>query len=99
VGNIWYRFLVDVPSTIPGRDVVLDVPLVTTEAWCWVNGKYVAHRPYKEAYIRPAPMEVDVTDAVLPGERNLVTLRVNTSLSPAQAAEGLYSRPFFYTPK
>lgn len=99
VGNLWYRFSVDVPPEARGKKVVLCVPLIATEAWCWINGKYVGHRPYKEAYIRPAQMEVDVTDALLPGRKNVVAFRVNTSLSPAQAAEGLYSRPFLYTPK
>jgi len=99
VGNIWYRFTVDVPRAAQAGKVVLYVPLVMTEAWCWVNGEYVGHRPYQEAYIRPGQMEVDVTGALLPGQRNVVAFRVNTSLSPAQAAEGLYSRPFLYTPK
>jgi beta-galactosidase/beta-glucuronidase len=99
VGNVWYRFPVEVPRAARTGKVVLYVPLVMTEAWCWVNGKYAGHRPYKEAYIRPGPMEVDVTDALLPGQTNVVAFRVNTSLSPAQAAEGVYCRPFLYTPK
>ncbi len=36
-------------------------PVVVTEAWCWVNGQYAGHRPYQEAYVRPAEMELDVT--------------------------------------
>jgi hypothetical protein len=64
-----------------------------------VNGCYVGHRPYREAYIRPAQMEFDVTEAVRPGETNLIAVRIYTSLSAAQAAEGIYSRALLYSPK
>jgi hypothetical protein len=52
-----------------------------------------------EAYIRPNPLEFDVTDAIRPGGMNQVTIRVSTSLAPAQAASGLLSRLFLYAPK
>ncbi|NUQ64208.1 MAG: DUF4838 domain-containing protein [Pirellulales bacterium] len=99
LGHIWYRFQVDVPADARGKKVMLSIPVVTTEAWCWVNGRYIGRRPYLEAYIRPAPMEVDVTEAIRPGERNVVAVRVYTSLSAAQAAEGICSRAFLYAPK
>ena len=99
VGQMWYRLRVDVPESLPGRRVMLTAPCLTTEGWCWVNGKYVGYRPYKEAYERPAAMEVDVTDALKPGESNTITFRINTSLSEAQIAEGLYCRVFLYAPK
>lgn len=99
LGHLWYRLKFDVPAGARGKKVMLNVPVVTTEAWCWVNGRYVGHRPYLEAYIRPATMELDVTEAIRPGERNVVAVRVYTSLSAAQAAEGIYSRAFLYTPK
>jgi len=78
---------------------MLSVPVVVTEAWCWVNGTYAGHRPYQEAYIRPAEMELDITPLVRPGQTNVIAIRVDTSLSPAQAAEGIQSRVFLYTPK
>jgi hypothetical protein len=99
VGNIWYRLKVDVPASAQGKKVMLCVPVVVTEAWCWVNGHYVGHRPYQEAYIRPAEMELDVTESVRPGKANVIAIRVDTSLSAAQAADGLQSRVLLYTPK
>jgi hypothetical protein len=59
VGHIWYRLKVDVPASARGQKVMLYAPVLETEAWCWVNGRYVSHRPYQEAYIRPAQMEFD----------------------------------------
>jgi hypothetical protein len=75
------------------------VPVVVTEAWCWVNGNYAGHRPYQEAYVRPAEMELDVTPFIRPGQTNVIAIRVDTSLSAAQAAEGMQSRALLYTPK
>jgi hypothetical protein len=100
VGNLWYRFKVDVPaSAADKRKVVLFAPTVETEGWAWVNGKYVGYRPYMEAYVRPIEMECDVTDAIKPGETNVVVFRVHTSLAQAQAASGLMNRVFMYAPK
>lgn len=99
VGYLWYRFKVNVPNSAKGKKVILYVPTVETEAWCWVNGKYIGHRPYMEAYVRPTPMEVEVTKALRPGMTNVIVLRVSTGLNPAQSAGGLISRPFLFTPK
>ncbi len=99
VGHIWYRLKVDVPATARGKKMMLCVPVVVTEAWCWVNGEYAGHRPYQEAYIRPAEMELDVTSLIRPGQANSIAIRVDTSLSAAQAAEGIQSRAILYTPQ
>jgi len=99
VGHVWYRLKFDVPAAAEGKKVVLCVPVVVTEAWCWVNGAYAGHRPYQEAYVRPAEMEIDVTPLVRAGQSNVIAIRVDTSLSPAQAAEGMQSRALLYSPK
>ena len=99
LGHVWYRFRVDVPESAAGRAVRLYAPELETEAWAWVNGRYVGHRPYREAYIRPAEMDLDVTDALRPGEVNTIAIRVNTSLASASAAGGLQSRLFLYAPR
>jgi hypothetical protein len=99
LGHVWYRLKLDLPLGAQGRKVMLCVPVVVTEAWCWVNGRYAGHRPYQEAYIRPAEMELDVTELLRPGQTNSIAIRVDTSLSAAQAAEGMQSRALLYTPK
>jgi len=98
LGSIWYRLKVKVPESSKGRRMMLVIPTLETEGWCWVNGKFVGYRPYLEAYIRPASMECDVTNVLHPGE-NEITVRVHTSLSAAQEASGLLSRPYLYSPK
>jgi sugar lactone lactonase YvrE len=99
LGAIWYRFTVDVPATAAGRPVRLYAPAVETEAWGWVNGKFVGHRPYREAYVRPNEIDFDVTKALRPGRKNSVVLRVHTGFNAAQAASGLVSRLFLYAVK
>ncbi len=99
VGVVWYRFRVDVPASAAGRRVVLLAPVVETEAWAWVNGRYVGHRPYREAYERPSELALDVTEALQPGRPNVITLRVDTSRNLAAAAGGLDGRLLLYAPK
>ena len=99
MGYIWYRLKVDVPAEFAGRKIMLSAAIVETEAWGWVNGKYVGHRPYSEAYIRPAEINMDISDAVVPGETNVIAIRVGTGRNAAQAAGGFMSRLFMYAPK
>ena len=80
------------PAGARGTKIMLCVPVVVTEAWCWVNGHYAGHRSYQEAYVRPAEMELDVTEFIRAGQANLIVIRVDTSLSAEQAAEGIQSR-------
>jgi hypothetical protein len=98
LGALWYRLEVDVPEVTAGRAVRLYCTVAETEAWVWVNGVYVGHRPYNEAYLRPNELDLEVTDALAPGGNNSVVLRLHTNYQPAQMAAGLASRLFLYTP-
>ncbi len=99
MGALWYRLEVDVPAAAKGKKVRLYAPAVESEAWVWVNGKFVGHREYHEAYERPNPIDLDVSAALEPGKRNQVTVRVHTAFNPAAQAGGLTSRLFLYAPK
>ena len=99
LGAIWYRMAVDAPAAAGGRQVRLYAPAVETEAWVWVNGRLVGHRPYQDAYVRPNPVDMDVTEALVPGQRNSIVIRVQTSTNASQAAAGMTSRAFLYSPK
>lgn len=98
VGFMWYIFELDVPAAAIGKPIRLYAPIVATEAWVWTNGEYTGHRPYQEAYIRPAELSFDVTRQVRAG-RNVVGVRVSTSLSRIQVAEGFQGPLFLYSPK
>jgi Domain of unknown function (DUF4838)/Glycosyl hydrolases family 2, sugar binding domain len=98
LGAMWYRLNVDVPATPAGQTIRLHCMAVETEAWVWVNGQFVGHRPYAEGYLRPNPFDFDVTKALRPGQRNSVVVRVHTNYQPAQMAGGLVGRLFLYSP-
>jgi hypothetical protein len=99
MGAMWYRFSLDVPAAVKGKKVRLYAPAVETEVWGWVNGRFVGHRPYHEAYERPNEIDLDVTEALLPGQKNTIALRVHTGMGASQAADGMVSRAFLYAPK
>jgi len=98
VGFMWYVFELDVSPDAIGKPIQLYAPIVATEAWVWTNGEYTGHRPYQEAYIRPAELSFDVTGQVHAG-RNVIGVRVSTSLSRIQVAEGFQGGLFLYAPK
>lgn len=98
-GLMWYEFDTDVPAAAAGKTVKLYAPVVIAEAWVWMNGKYIGHRKYQEAYIRPAPLDFDVTGAVEPGKKNTIAVRVSTGMNLTQAPDGFQGRLFLYSPK
>jgi len=98
LGALWYRLDVDIPASAAGKPARLHCMAAETEAWVWVNGKFVGHRPYIDAYIRPCKIDLDVTDALIPGKKNNVVVRLHTNLQPAQMSAGLASRLFIYSP-
>ena len=46
-GYIWYRMDVDMPASAAGKTLRLYSPAVESEAWGWVNGRYIGHRPIR----------------------------------------------------
>jgi hypothetical protein len=97
-GLMWYVYDVDVPARFQGKPIKLYAPVVVDEAWAWVNGNYAGHRGYFEPYSRPCPLDLDVTNMVHPGH-NTIAVRVSTSTNRSQAAEGMASRLWLWSPK
>ncbi|MCC7519008.1 MAG: DUF4838 domain-containing protein [Verrucomicrobiae bacterium] len=98
LGFMWYIFELEVPTSAIGKPIRIHAPIVVTEAWVWTNGEYTGHRPYAEAYLRPATVDFDVTQQIKAG-RNVIGVRVSTSLSRVQVAEGFQAPLFLYSPK
>jgi hypothetical protein len=95
-GFIWYVFELEVPASSVGKPIHVHAPTVVAEAWAWTNGHFSGHRDYLAAYIRPAPMDFDVSSQVKAG-RNVVAVRVGTS-NRMQASEGFQGPLFLYSP-
>jgi hypothetical protein len=96
-GEMWYIFELDVPGSRVGKPVTLYAPIVTSEAYVWMNGQYVGHRPYQQAYIRPAELSFDVTEFVKKG-KNVIGVLVRANCL-TESAEGFQGPLFLYAPK
>jgi len=97
-GYLWYNFELDVPASAKDKPLTLYSPIVVDDAWVWVNGQFVGHRGRIDPYMRPAPIEYDVTKLIKPGAQNTVTVRVGTGFCPAAVADGFLGRLFLYSP-
>ncbi len=96
-GYGWYRADVEVDGAFSGRPIRLFVGGAINEAWVWVNGRYIGHRPHQLWWRGAAAhrIDLDITDAVRPGQRNMIAIRV---LKDADAGGGIYERGFLYAP-
>jgi hypothetical protein len=97
-GAMWYAFELKVPAAARGKTVKLYSPIVVDDAWVWMNGSFVGHRGHLDPYIRPAPIEYDVTNLIQPGKPNVIAVRVHTGLCPTAVADGFMGRLFLYAP-
>jgi len=94
-GYGWYRTTFTVDKQFAGKPVKLYVGGVINEAWVWVNGQYIGHRPHRLWWSGNREVEMDVTAAMKPGQANTVAIRV---WNDAEIG-GIYRRGFFYSPK
>jgi len=99
MGILWYKLDVAMPNVSKDKKVYLYCAAIEPEAWVWINGQYAGHRALREAYERPNELDIDVTDLLVPGKKNSVTIRINTWTNATQMADGIVSRLFLYSPK
>ena len=66
----WYRKTVSIPENWGDKRVILKFGAVDWEATVWVNGKPVG--AHENGYL---PFELDITDALTPGEQTLIVVR------------------------
>jgi hypothetical protein len=97
LGYYWYRTRVDLSSREASGPVRLMFPGLFNEAWLFVNGRFVAHRPVAEPWWLTDyrfEWDVDVTGFLSKGS-NVIALR---GFNPHHFA-GMFRRPFFYRPR
>ena len=66
----WYRRTVSIPENWGDRRVILNFGAIDWEATVWVNGKQVGK--HDNGYL---PFELDITDALTPGEQTCIVVR------------------------
>jgi len=73
VGPAWYQREVEIPADWEGKDIRLTLERVLWESRVWVDGKPVG-APRDSL---SAPHRHDLTAALIPGKRHLLTLRID----------------------
>jgi hypothetical protein len=96
LGHYWYRCSVELGAGQSAGAVRLMFPGLFNEAWLYVNGGLVAHRPYREPWWLTDyrfEWDVDLSGRLREG-RNDIALR---GFNPHHFA-GIFRRPFLYAP-
>jgi hypothetical protein len=94
LGHIWYQATVELDAAQAGGNLRLMFPGLFNEAWLYVDGALVAHRPYREPWWLTDykfEWDVDLTGRLKPG-RNVIALR---GFNPHHFG-GMFRRPFIY---
>jgi len=95
-GFMWYKTDVKLTANQVGGKVRVQFPGLFSEAWLYVNGYLVAHRPQKHLWWHNSykfDWDVDLAGHLKPG-RNDIALRVHNTHHNG----GLFRRPFLYKP-
>ena len=93
-GHGWYRMKVDIPAKWKDKPIRLRLGGVINEAWVWVNGSYVGHRPHKLWWSGDRSLDMHISAQVIPGQENLIAIRVYNDTDIG----GIYRRGFLYSP-
>ena len=94
-GDGWYRQRIKLPALEKGKKVFLWLGGVDEKAAVWVNGQPFGDSPGR-AFV---PFEFDVTEAVRPGEDNMVAVRVSNRQLNEVGTGGITAPVFFWSPR
>ncbi|MEN8227597.1 MAG: DUF4838 domain-containing protein [Bacteroidota bacterium] len=92
-GYGWYRFTIDLPDEFTGRSIHFTGEALN-EAWVWVNGEYIGHKPHTIWWMSQNDFEMDVTKAIWPG-KNTIAIRI---WNDAEIG-GVMNRGIFWSPR
>ncbi len=95
-GFMWYKTEVELDESQADGGVHIHFPGLFSEAWLYVNGYLVKHRPQNHMWWRNSyrfDWDVDLNTYLLEGV-NDITVRVHNTHHNG----GLFRRPFLYRP-
>lgn len=93
-GLAWYRQTISVPAEFSGKRLFLWCGGVDEKAKVWLNGKLLGISPGSAFY----PFEMDATDAVRPGGKNVVTFCVVNEVVDELGTGGIVAPVLLYAP-
>lgn len=94
LGYYWYETMIQLTSDQLAGEIHLMFPGLFNEAWLYVNGHQVAHRPYREPWWGTDyrfEWDVKLPDELRPGSNTIALCGFN----PHHFA-GMFRRPFLY---
>ncbi len=94
----WYRTTVKVPGKFAGRKINLGFGGVFGRILIWVNGEFIAYRPFKLPWWTNGynkNFDFEITKAVKPGQDNTIVIRVDNE----HEWGGIYRRVSLWSPK
>ncbi len=94
----WYRTTVKVPGKFAGRKINLGFGGVFGRILIWVNGEFIAYRPFKLPWWTNGynkNFDFEITKAVKPGRDNTIVIRVDNE----HEWGGIYRRVSLWSPK
>jgi hypothetical protein len=93
-GLAWYKQTLDVPAEFKGKRMFLWCGGVDEKAKVWLNGREIGISPGASF----SPFEVDATEAVRPGERNVVVIAVVNDVVNELGTGGIVAPVMLYAP-
>lgn len=93
-GEAWYRQEISVPQSFAGKKIFLWFGGVDEKAKIWVNGKE-AGISHGASFL---PFEFDVTSAVKPGAKNVVSVRLLNEVVNELGTGGITAPVMLYVP-
>ncbi len=89
VGSAWYSKKVFIPSDYKSKRIILRIGSIDYNSRFWINGKFAG-----ENKIGFLPIELEITDFVVPGKEALVIIMVNNELNDETLPQGITSKRF-----
>ncbi len=89
IGPAWYCSTLFIPLDWEQRRAWLWIGSADYEATVWVNGICLGR--HEGGYL---PFEFEITEAITPGKKNTVTIRVSNELTPETIPQGILSEDF-----
>ena len=96
-GVAWYRTTANIPAEFAGRPIKLNFGGVFGKMLIWVNGQFVAYRPFKLPWWLGdynVTYDIDVSSAIKSGQDNTIVIRVDNEFEWG----GIFRRVFAWSP-
>ena len=93
----WYRTRIEIPESFTGRPVQINFGGVFGKMQVWIEGRFVAYRPFALPWWRNGyndTFDIDASSALTPGRPHTIVIRVDNK----HEWGGIFRRVFLWSP-